>query len=111
MQEKEKTYYEVSTQEELLEKMKERKHYILIKDELQPKVKELLKTTFSDEELMGAELGSGGTVGFFAEILYQIISYFNKKSKMDRKLESAIRQYKYKIEDENVLLYHRQLDY
>lgn len=100
-----------STEEELLEKMNSREFYILITDELNEKVQKLLRTTLSDEELMGVELGSAGTLSLLAEIIYKIISTFNGKSKLDRQLENKIRQYKYKIVDKQILLYLRQVDY
>nr|WP_300006223.1 hypothetical protein [Tissierella sp.] len=109
--EKQNNYYEVSNKEKLLERMKERKDYILIKGDLKQDVKELLKTTLSDKELMGLELGSAGSIGISAEIFYQIFNYFSDKPKIDKKLESSIRQYRYKIEDGDILLYHRHLDY
>ena len=106
-----KIYHEVWNAEELLEKMNERKFYILVKGELNEKVKDLLRTTLSDEELMGAELGSAGTISLFAEIIYQILNKLSGKSKIDRDLESKIRLYNFKIEEGNILLYLRQLDY
>lgn len=105
------TRYEVWNEEELLEKMNERKFYILIKGELNEKVKELLKTKLSDEDIMGVELGSAGTVSLLSEVIYHILNKLSGKSKMDRTLESKIRQYNFKIENGNVLLYLRQLDY
>lgn len=111
MQNKPMKPYEVWNEEELLEKMNKREFYILIKGDLNAKVKDLLKTTLSDEELMGIELGSAGSVSLFAEIIYQILNTFSGKSKMDRTLESKIRQYNFKIKNGNILLYLRQLDY
>lgn len=111
MENKKENYCEVSNKEELLDKMKKKKEYILIKGKLNEDVKKLLKTTLSDEETMGLELGSAGAIGIPAEILYQIITYFKNKSNIDKKLESTIRQYKFRMEKENILLYHKQLDY
>lgn len=108
---KDKTYQEVSTEEELLEMMSKREFYILIIGDLNSKVKELLRTTLSDEELMGVELGSAGTISLLSEAIYKIISIAEGKPKLDRKLESKIRQYNFKIKDEQILLYLKQLDY
>lgn len=104
-------YSKVSSKEELLEKMNEREHYILVDENLKQEVIKLLNTTLSDEELMGAELGSAGSIGLFSEVLYQIFNFFSGKSKIDRRLESSIRQYRHKMKDREVLLYHKQLDY
>ncbi|HIZ71755.1 MAG TPA: hypothetical protein H9808_08355 [Candidatus Atopostipes pullistercoris] len=104
-------YYEVSNKNELLEAMKKKAMYILIKDDMDQEVKSLLKTNLTEEDSMGAELGTHGSIGLLSEIPYQIIQYFSGKPKIDRKLESAIRMYKYKMENGNILLYLKQLDY
>lgn len=108
---KDMTYQEVSTEEELLEKMISREFYILITGDLNEKVKELLQTSLSDKELMGTELGSAGTVSILSELIYKIITLLKGQSKMDRKLESKIRQYNFKMKNGQILLYLRQLDY
>lgn len=106
-----KIHHEVWNEEELLEKMNERAFYILIKGDLNQKVKSLLKTTLSDEELMGSELGSAGTLSLLSEAIYQVLNKFSGKSKIERSLESKIRQYNFKFDNGNILLYLRQLDY
>lgn len=106
-----KIHHEVWNEEELLEKMNERAFYILIKGDLNQKVKSLLKTTLSDEELMGSELGSAGTISLLSEAIYQVLNKFSGKSKIERSLESKIRQYNFKFDNGNILLYLRQLDY
>lgn len=60
---------------------------------------------------MGAELGSHGAIGIWSEIFYQIIQFFSGKSKIERELESSIRQYKYTYQNDQLLLYLKQLDY
>lgn len=105
-------YYEAWNEEELLEGLQKREMHILIKGEYNNKVKKLVKTKLTDEELIGIELGSSGTSGLFSEVIYVILNLFNDQSKIDKKLESKIRQYNFKLdEDKNILLYLRQLDY
>lgn len=105
------TYQKVSTEVELLEKMNNREFYILVTGDLNGKVKELIRTSLPDEELMGIELGSAGTVSLLSELIYKVITLVKGKSKMDRKLESKIRQYNFKMKNGQILLYLRQLDY
>lgn len=106
-----KVIHEVRNEEELLEKMKNQEFYILVKDELNEKVKSLLRTKISDEGLMGAELGSAGTNSLLSEVIYKIVSFFKSDSKTERLLESKIRQYNFKMQEGEILLYLRQLDY
>lgn len=106
-----KEIHEVRNEKELLEKMKKQEFYILVKDELNEKVKSLLRTKISDEGLMGAELGSAGTNSLLSEIIYKLVSYFKSDSKTERLLESKIRQYNFKMQEGEILLYLRQLDY
>lgn len=105
-------YHEVWNEDELLENLRNREFNILIKGEYNEKVKQLVKTRLSDTEMIGLELGSGGSVSLFSELIYIILNLFSEQAKIDKKLESKIRQYNFKLdEDKNILLYLRQLDY
>lgn len=106
------TYHEAWNENELLKHLKNREFYILIKGEYNEKVKQLVKTRLSDTEMIGFELGSGGSASLFSELIYVIINMFSHQTKIDKKLESKIRQYNFKLdENKNILLYLRQLDY
>lgn len=106
------SYYEAWNEEELLEGLRKREMSILIKGEYNSKVKKLVKTKLTDDELIGIELGTSGTIGLFSEVIYLILNSFSGQSKIDKKLESKIRQYNFKLDDDkNILLYLRQLDY
>lgn len=107
----EKKIYEVNNEEELLNRMKKQEFYILIKGDLNERVKELLRTKISDEGLMGAELGSAGTNSLLSEVIYKLVTFFKSDSKTERLLESKIRQYNFKMKNGEILLYLRQLDY
>ncbi|WP_414839602.1 hypothetical protein [Carnobacterium sp. TMP28] len=105
-------YHDVRNDDELLEALRKREFYILIKGEYNDKVKKLVKTKLTDDELIGVELGSGGSLSLFSELIYLILNLFSKQSRIDKKLESKIRQYNFKLDnDKNLLLYLRQLDY
>lgn len=61
---------------------------------------------------MPFELGFGGTAGIWSEIFYQIINAFGKEDKQQKKIDSKVRKYNFKKLNENeLLLYLRQLDY
>ncbi|QUG42999.1 hypothetical protein KD050_07100 [Psychrobacillus sp. INOP01] len=58
------------------------------------------------------ELGSAGTVTILAEAIFQLANLFSNKDAEQKKIESQIRKYKIKKINENeLLLYLRQLDY
>ena len=84
----------------------------MLKGELRETVRKLLKTKLTDEELMGFELGSAGTGGILAELIYWISGLLSKQLKLQKDMESAIRKYNAKMnDDKNIVLYLRQMDY
>lgn len=105
-------YFEVWNEEDLLEGFKSKKDYMIIKGDYNHEVRNLLNTKLSDNELLGLELGSAGLIYVFSELIYKFINSLNNKEKEKKELESAIRQYNFKIiEDDNILLYSRTFDY
>ena len=105
-------YHEVWNQEELLESLRKREFYILIKGEYNEQVKQLVKTRLSDTELIGIQLGSGGSISLFSELIYIILNLFSEQTKIEKQLESKIKQYNFKLdENKDIFLYLRQLDY
>ena len=103
---------EVQNEAELLAGLERREETLVVKGELRETVRELLKTKLTDEELMGFELGSAGTGNILAEIVYWVIGLFSKQPKLQKDMESAIRKYNAKLDDDkNIVLYLRQLDY
>jgi len=105
--------YVVESEQDLLEAFDGDKAFILIKDDYEQAVKALLRTKLSDEALLGLEMRGIGQGTFTGELAYQFINYFSKKGTKERKkLESKIRFYSMKRNDEGeMLLYWRQLDY
>jgi hypothetical protein len=103
---------EVQNEAELLAGLERREETLVVKGELRETVRKLLKTKLTDEELMGFELGSAGTGGILAELIYWISGLLSKQPKLQKDMESAIRQYNAKLDDDkNIVLYLRQLDY
>lgn len=103
---------DVHNETELLAGLKRKEETLVVKGELREAVRALLKTKLTDEELMGFELGSAGTGGILFELIYWLIGLFGKQPKLQKDMESAIRNYNAKMdEDKNIVLYLRQLDY
>lgn len=103
---------DVHNETELLAGLKRKEETLVVKGELREAVRALLKTKLTDEELMGFELGSAGTGGILSELIYWLIGLFGKQPKLQKDMESAIRNYNAKMdEDKNIVLYLRQLDY
>ena len=104
--------YVVENEKDLLDAFNSDKTYILIKDDYEGEVKDLLSTKLSDVEMMGVELGSGGTSPLLAEVVFHLINHFGKGTKERKRLENKIRGYNMKRNaDGEMILYWRQLDY
>lgn len=110
--ENENAYFEVFNAEDLLLAFENKESYIVIKGEYKKEMEELAKSQLSETETLGLELGSAGLVTVFAEVIMQLVDLFINKNDDKRKIESQVRKYKYKKVNENeILLYLRQLDY
>lgn len=110
--EREAPLFEVFNAEDLLLAFKNKESYILIKGEYKKELESLAKSQLSETETLGLELGSGGLVTILAEVIYQLINSITNKDDDQKKIENQIRKYKYKKINENeFLLYLRQLDY
>ncbi|MFC9601819.1 hypothetical protein ACFTQL_29440, partial [Peribacillus butanolivorans] len=113
--ENENAYFEVYKAEDLLLAFRNKEEYILIKGEYKKEMDELAKSQLSDTETLGWELGSvwsGGLVTVFTEVFLHLVDLFSSKDDDKKKIESQVRKYKFKKLNENeILLYLRQLDY
>jgi transcriptional regulator with XRE-family HTH domain len=113
--EKENAYFEVYNAEDLLLAFRNKEEYILIKGEYKKEMDEFAKSQLSDTETLGWELGamwSGGLVTVFTEVILHLVDLFSSKDDDKKKIESQVRKYKFKKLNENeILLYLRQLDY
>ncbi|MDP4085315.1 MAG: XRE family transcriptional regulator [Bacillota bacterium] len=110
--EKENAYFEVFSVEDLLLAFNNKESYIVIKGEYEKEVEKFAETLLSDTETLGLELGSHGMVTILAEAIYQIVNVFSSQNNEHKKIESQIRKYKLKrMNDHELLLYLRQLDY
>ncbi|MFJ7730230.1 hypothetical protein ACIQXV_29660 [Neobacillus sp. NPDC097160] len=113
--EKENAYFEVYNAEDLLLAFRNKEEYILIKGEYKKEMDELAKSQLSDTEKLGWELGavwSGGVVTVLTEVILHLVDLFSSKDDDKKKIESQVRKYKFKKLNENeILLYLRQLDY
>lgn len=110
--ENENSYFEVYNTEDLILAFKNKESYILIKGDYKNELENSAKSQLSEKETLGLELGSAGTITILAEVFFQLINLFSNKDDTQKKIESQIRKYKYKKINENeILLYLRQLDY
>ena len=112
LESKNNDYLKVNNAEELLSALKNKESYIIIQDDFKREFMENTQLPLNENELMGFELGFGGSAGIWSEIFYQIINVFSKGTKQQKKIDSTIRKYSLKKLNENeILLYLRQLDY
>jgi len=102
----------VNNAEALLCALENKETHIIIQDDFRKEFVENTQLPLTDTEQLGFELGFRGMAGVWSEVFYQIINAFSKESKQQKKIDSKIRKYKLKKTNENeVLLYLRQLDY
>lgn len=110
--EQEDAIFEVLNTEDLLLAFKNKEPQIVIKGEYKKKLDKFAEGQLSETETLGMELGSAGAVTVLAEVFYQIANLFSSKEADQKKIESQIRKYKIsKINDNELLLYLRQIDY
>ncbi len=107
-----KKYLKVNNAEELLLALKEKESYILLQGKFKKEFEENTQLSLSETEKMPFELGFRGTAGIWSEIFYQVINTFAKGERQQKQIDSKVRKYNLKKLNENeVLLYLRQLDY
>ncbi|WP_419959861.1 hypothetical protein [Psychrobacillus sp. BM2] len=110
--EQENVYFEAFNVDHLLLAFKNKETHIVIKGEYKKEIDKFTNAQLSDTETLGLELGSAGTITILAEVILQIANLFSSKEADQKKIESQIRKYKIKRINENeLLLYLRQLDY
>ncbi len=112
MTDKTNTMVEAYNAKDLLQALKNQETFIVIKGDYQKDVRNLMDTKLSDKELLGFELGSAGTIGIVAEVFYQIANFFSNEPEEKKQLESRVRGYNMKFNENNeMVLYLRQLDF
>ncbi|WP_236686958.1 hypothetical protein [Ornithinibacillus contaminans] len=102
----------VNNPEELLMAVKNKKPYILISSDYKDEFLENTDLPLSEIEIMGFELGARGNAQLTGGLLYPIINFFSKGSKVQKQIDSRLRKYTYKKTSEHdILLYLRHFDY
>lgn len=110
--EAENASFEVLNESELLRAFQNKEPSILIKGTYAKEVKKAAETSLSEKDKLGFELGSAGVATVFAEGIYRIMNAFSKEDKQKQKIEAQIRKYHAVPKENNeILLYLRQLDY
>jgi len=110
--EKENAYFEAFNTEDLLLAFKNKETHIVIKGEYKKEIDKFAEAQLLETETLGMGLGSAGIVTVLAEVIFQLVNLFSSKEADQKKIESQIRSYKVKRINENeLLLYLRQLDY
>ncbi|MGX6443922.1 helix-turn-helix domain-containing protein [Neobacillus sp. K501] len=110
--ENENVYFEAFNAEDLLVAFKNKESRIVIKGEYKKELEKYAEAQLSDTETLGLELGSAGLVSVFAEVILQVYNAIISKDDDQKKIENQIRKYKFaKLNENEILLYLRQLDY
>lgn len=110
-----KGVFEAHSANELLNYLKAKEDYIVIKGDYSKEVYELIKTHLSETEMMGFELGSGGTLTILADIINTFRDFIKNDPDVDKTtkaIEKKLRLYKVQaVSHEEIVLKLKQLDY
>ena len=103
--EKENIPFEVSNSDDLLLSLKEKYDFINITGDYFKEINILMKSQLTDNERLGFELGSSGTLTILAYLIESIVDIFKRTNKKDIEIEKRLRYYKIKeITESNLLL-------
>lgn len=107
--------FEAFTAEELLNHLKAKEDYIVIKGAYCEKVYDLMKSHLSETEMMGFELGSGGTTPILATIINNLRDFIKNDTDIDettKAIEKKLRIYKVQsVCKDEIVLKLKQLEY
>lgn len=110
-----KSVFDAHNASELLNHLRAKEDYIAIKGEYSKEVYKLIKTHLSETEMMGFELGSGGTLTILADIINTFRDFIKNEPDIDKttkSIEKKLRLYKIQsISSEEIVLKLKQLDY
>ena len=107
-----KDYFQAGNSDELLYAIQRKKDYIIIQENYRNEFLQNTQLPVSETAEMGFQLGFRGAAGIFEELFYQISKLFSKASKQQKEIDHKIRKYTVKeMDNKQILLYLRQLDY
>lgn len=106
---------EASNANELLIHLKSKKDYIVIKGDYYKEVYNLIRSNLSESEMMGFELGSGGTITILADLINTFRDFIKHDLDVDKttkSIEKKLRLYKIaSVNNNEIVLKLKQLDY
>ena len=110
--EREKPAFEAYTPEDLLIGLKEKYDEILIKGAYCNEIYKLMKAQLTENERLGFELGSAGTLTILAYAITFVRDLFSNSEKIDNEIERRLTSYKVKeIGMDKLVLTLKQLEY
>ncbi|WP_255585226.1 hypothetical protein [Virgibacillus saliphilus] len=105
-------YVKANNAEELLTALTNKEWHIIIQGDYKKEFEENTQLPLSEKEQMGFHLGSRGMISIWGEFVFQFINRWKSGSKQQKKIDSRIRKYNVKKEDEQEIhLSLRQLEY
>lgn len=105
--------FEAYNASDLLTHLKSKEDYIVIKGNYYEEVYNLIKCNLSETEMMGFELGSGGTIGILADLINTFRDFINHDlDKTNKLIEKKLKLYKIaSVNEGEIVLKLKQLDY
>ncbi len=104
-------YFVAGNAEELLFALEKKEPYISIPKHFKEEFMKNTQLPLTEKEQMGFELGSHGTANLLSSPLFHFINWLSKDSKQQKRIDSKIRKYTLKSQEDGLLLYLHQLDY
>ncbi|MFC3016666.1 hypothetical protein ACFOEL_09700 [Virgibacillus litoralis] len=106
------SYFKANNAEELLVALTNKESHIIIQEDYKKEFEENTQLPLTENEQLGFHLGFRGTAGIWGGIIFQLINRFSMGSKQQKKIDSKIRKYSIKkLNEQEILLYLRQLEY
>ncbi|GGJ99921.1 hypothetical protein GCM10007063_22870 [Lentibacillus kapialis] len=104
--------FEANNAEDLLSALRKKETHIIIQGDYKSEFEENTQLPLTEKEQLGFNLGTRGSGGFWSEIPFQIINKLSSGKKQQKEIDSKIRKYTLKkLNEREILLYLRQLDY
>ncbi|UOQ46674.1 hypothetical protein MUN88_11220 [Gracilibacillus caseinilyticus] len=98
--------------EDFLSALTSKEDYIIIQKDFKKEFEENTQLPLTKNEQMGYHFGSRGTGALWEALFHLLINSFSKGSKQQKEIDSKIRKYSLTtFNDEEILLYLRQLEY
>lgn len=104
-------YFVANNAEELLFALDNSESYIVIPKAFKEEFLEKTQLPLTETGQMGFELGFRGTANLLSSPFFHLLNWLSDDSKQQKQIDSKVRKYSLKKQEDEVILYLRQLDF